>query len=816
MQMKTGSGKRNFFITLVMLILILSANIHAQNETFRMNQIDDTTTVNLGYNDLMKNPSTWIQTKINRLNTTYVLLQPILDTAEIIKKLRKISGSNEMIRQNLRYNSITLRVRQVNDLKNEIQSEITDLQHLQKKVAQFNNYLLQETTNTMTIKREIDYFSKHADSIILHIYQSELVLLDTTIQKSTALFSSQLISLVRLEDSINLTALRLQETNKFAQNLINEIRIQQRTFSFPPIWKSKPSDYPRTFLSTVQDTMYQAYDSITFFLKHNITRLILYRVLIFILCLIPIHFYRKNANKEPKLFASQKYLQKYPTLTNLIMGLAVAPLIFTHAPYAFLDLIFISMTICVSIIYVKENTQIARIPFFILLGSFILLKLINFFTSPTFAGRLIFSFAIFLLLPMYSIYHNMLVKKSDQPKIFRIIYLILGLQLVYGWILVMLGYYPLGRQFYLGAIDAFILALILTVIVYTFIDYLRIITFMINKNSKTIHINHDIVENNFKNIVIGLAMFYFVVSYLKNINIYDDLATSFFRNLNTERQLGDSVFTFSSIILFFTIILGSIYIANLINTALDTADNKKQFKNRTSFGSIMLLLRFFIISVGFIVGIIASGIPVNQITVLMGALGVGIGFGLQNIFNNLVSGLIIAIEKPVSVGDMVELGNDTGWIKEIGIRSSNLQTYDGAEVIVPNGELISNKVTNWTLSNKRRRMELPIGVSYKSDPHIVRDLLQQILNEHHEIMKNPEPYLLFTGLGESSLNFSMYFWVSDFVEAKRIRSEVLFRVFDVLKEHQIEIPFPQQDIHLYTEQGDSVNTMPKNSSKSTI
>lgn len=806
MQMKKGAGIQNFFVIFIVLVFVFNVGIFAQNKALRLDQLSDTVSVEQGISNLMKNPSSWIHTKINKLNTSYTLIQPSIDTIEIIARLHKISNSNEMILQNLKYNSISLRAREVNDLKNEIQSEITDLKLLQKKVAQFNNYLLQVTTNTMTIKKEIDYFSTHTDSVILNIYQSELQLLDTTIQRSTAMFSSQLSSIVRIEDSINLTALHLQETHKYAQKLIDEIKVQHRSYSFPPIWKTKPSDYPRSFLRTVENTMNQAYDSVVFFLKHNITKLIIYRILLFALCLIPIHFYRKNAHKEPKLISNLKYLQKYPTLTNIIIGLVVAPLIFTHAPNAFLDLVFISMTVCVSIIYVKENKHIARIPFFILLGSFILLKLINFFTSPTFAGRLIYSFAILLLFPMYSIYHNMLVKKSDQPKLFRIIYLFLALQLVFGWILVLLGYYPLGRQFYLGAIDAFILALILTVIVYTITDYLRIITFMINKNSNKIQINHQIIEKNFKNIVVVLAIFYFIVSYLKNLNLYEDISTAFFRNIYTERQLGESVFTFSSILMFFVIILGSIYLANLINTALDTADNKMQYKNRTSFGSIMLLVRFSIISIGFIVGVIASGIPVNQITVLMGALGVGIGFGLQNIFNNLVSGLIIAIEKPVSVGDMVELGTDSGWIKEIGIRSSNLQTYDGAEVIVPNGELVSNKVTNWTLSNKRRRMELQIGVSFKSDPHIVRDLFQQILDEHKEILKNPEPYLLFTGLGESSLNFSLYFWVSDFAEAKRIRSEVLFRVFDVLKEHRIEIPFPQRDLHIITNQSVSTDT----------
>jgi len=171
--------------------------------------------------------------------------------------------------------------------------------------------------------------------------------------------------------------------------------------------------------------------------------------------------------------------------------------------------------------------------------------------------------------------------------------------------------------------------------------------------------------------------------------------------------------------------------------AIETEDYKKQFKQRTAIGSIKLIVCFIIITTGFIIGVIASGIPLTQLTVLMGALGVGIGFGLQNIFNNLVSGLIIAIEKPFSVGDMVELGKDTGWIKEIGIRASNMQTFEGAEIIVPNGELISNKVTNWTLSNKRRRIEIGIGVSYKSDPHKVHDLMLSVLENHPEIRNFP-------------------------------------------------------------------------------
>jgi small-conductance mechanosensitive channel len=646
------------------------------------------------------------------------------------------------------------------------------------------------------IQREIDYFYSHADSSIISIYKPEIELLDSTIKQTNNYYTNRLMSLVRIEDSINITGLRLQESSRYAQSLLRTIDANYLKPTLPPIWESGIKDYPHTFVETIKETIRQTYEAIMFFLKHNVTRLILYRIILFIIALLPVHYFRKNKSYKLTGIHSQKYLQKYPTLASVIMGLAAAPLIFTHAPYAFLDFIFISLTICVSIIYIKEHGYISRLPFYSILVLLIMLTLVNFFTSPTFAGRIIYSFSILILIPMYRIYRDRVAYSAEKRNLGRLVYLLLMLQLTFGWILIILGYYPQGRQFFLGAIDAFVLALILSVTVFTFIDYLRILTFMINKRSKSIQINHEIIEKKLKHIIILLATLFFIVSFLKNLNLFDELASWLTNLISEPRQLGDSVFTFGSILLFIGVTYGAIFIANLINMAIETEDYKKQFKKRTALGSTKLIVRFIIITVGFIIGIIASGIPLTQITVLMGAVRVGIGFGLQNIFNNLVSGLIIAIEKPVSVGDMVELGTDTGWIKEIGIRASNMQTFDGAEVIVPNGELISNRLTNWTLSSKRRRLEIIIGVAYKSDPHQVNTLLSEVLEKHPEILKLPEPGIFFNAMKDNSLDFMLNFWISDFVEGKRIRSEVLYNIFDKLKENGIEIPFPQRDLHL--------------------
>lgn len=186
----------------------------------------------------------------------------------------------------------------------------------------------------------------------------------------------------------------------------------------------------------------------------------------------------------------------------------------------------------------------------------------------------------------------------------------------------------------------------------------------------------------------------------------------------------------------------------------------------------------------------------NNLTIILGALSVGIGFGLQNIFNNLVSGLILLLERPIKIGDTIEVGPLIGIVKSIGIRASNVQTVDGAEIIVPNGNLVSNEVINWTLNDKRRRIEILAGVAYSSDPHQVHSLCVKILEEHPEVVKNPAPIVLFNNLGESSLEFRLLFWTENFDEWIRIRSEVMFSIYITFKKEGIVIPFPQRDINI--------------------
>jgi potassium efflux system protein len=192
----------------------------------------------------------------------------------------------------------------------------------------------------------------------------------------------------------------------------------------------------------------------------------------------------------------------------------------------------------------------------------------------------------------------------------------------------------------------------------------------------------------------------------------------------------------------------------------------------------------------------AAGVELNKFTVLTGALGVGLGFGLQNIVNNFVSGLILLFERPIHVGDTVDVGGLVGMVRRIGARSSTILTFQGAEVIVPNSNLIANQVINWTLSSQWRRVDVPVGVAYGTDPERVIKLLVGVAESYPGVLLERPPMAFFMGFGESSLRFELRFWSAQQDTWFQLQSDVTVAVAKALGEAGIEIPFPQRDLHI--------------------
>ncbi|MFW5663753.1 MAG: mechanosensitive ion channel family protein [bacterium] len=220
--------------------------------------------------------------------------------------------------------------------------------------------------------------------------------------------------------------------------------------------------------------------------------------------------------------------------------------------------------------------------------------------------------------------------------------------------------------------------------------------------------------------------------------------------------------------------------------------------------AISTILRYVIVTIGMIVIIQSTGIDLSFLTVLAGALGVGIGFGLQNVTNNFVSGIVILLERPIKVGDRIELSNPAGEtingdVVTISARSTTVITNDNIAMIVPNSNLITSTVINWSYNDRRVRFNFPVGVHYKEDPEVIRKLLNEVAMENEGVLKTPPPDVLFEEFADSSLNFILRVWTTRYTQKPGIlKSQLYYAVHKKFKEHNIEIPFPQRDLHLKT------------------
>jgi small-conductance mechanosensitive channel len=262
-------------------------------------------------------------------------------------------------------------------------------------------------------------------------------------------------------------------------------------------------------------------------------------------------------------------------------------------------------------------------------------------------------------------------------------------------------------------------------------------------------------------------------------------------------KLGSSTLTIKTIILLLVSLFLLFFISGRVKSLLKNRIFPR-YKIDVGIGeAISTLARYVIIIIGLVIIFQTTGIDLSALGLLVGALGVGIGFGLQNITNNFISGIIILFERPIKLGDRIEVDGLTGNVVKISARATTIITNDNIAVIVPNSDFINKQVINWSHNNRNIRINIPVSVSYKEDPHIIEKLLISIAKSHPGTLDNPPPYVRFNEFGESSLNFLLQIWTSEYIDRPSIiKSEIYFEVFKKFKENNIEIPFPQRDIHI--------------------
>lgn len=266
--------------------------------------------------------------------------------------------------------------------------------------------------------------------------------------------------------------------------------------------------------------------------------------------------------------------------------------------------------------------------------------------------------------------------------------------------------------------------------------------------------------------------------------------------LTTAMTFGDVELSLGNVLWFFIGIALAVLVARFVRFVLDEDVLPHLPLAMGAASAASRLIYYALVVVGIVFATAASGVELSSLTLVVSALGVGIGFGLQNIVNNFVSGLVLSFERPVREGDQITLGTTFGRVSQIGLRATRIRTFDGAEVIVPNANLISNELTNWTLSDRTRRIDITVGVDYGSDPAEVQALLLEAVEGQPGIVAVPAPTTAFRGFGASSLDFSLLLWTNDVDQRLDVETEARTRVLAALRGAGVVIAFPQLDVRV--------------------
>ena len=617
---------------------------------------------------------------------------------------------------------------------------------------------------------------------------------------------------IEVEDKVDVLTISVDKTLNYTQDLLNQKKINTFKLTDPAIWNTQLEDgkYPNSS-SRVARAWYENKKLIVnqvSLVKDQIPYYIFYSILlvVFIYFISKTYVGMKFNEDSDGYTTINRILINNPIPVSIAMVISLLLIMFPSIPIL-LSNVLASIMLILTALILKES--ISKDETKLILNYFIILTLYNLEILAWYFGgysRLYFlteiGIALFLLISYYFAFLKTTKQNSDLTTYAKKYIPIIIYTYIISAIAQVVGF--LNLSILLNKILAIIP--MLTIVIYMVFRVFNIFVIAISQIITTkLPLVNDIFPKHLKRMyrINKLILIYIWVRLIGNAFQLDRTISQLFSDiLDYSFSEGEHSITFGNV-LGFVIILFTTYYISKLTTKIFSNDKVRRNKNtpRGFFSATSLSLRMVFVILGGSFAMSKIGLDPSKFTIIAGALGVGIGFGLQDLVNNFISGLILIYGRPIQTGDTVEVDNLLGRVKEIGIRSSVLVTYDGAEILVPNSLLISNKLTNWTLSDNKRRVEILVGVEYGSDLEEVLEVLEISASRVDSILKNPQPKALFMDFGDSSLNFRLRFWVA-YEDGLTSKSDVSVIIYKMLAEKGITIPFPQLDVHHFNNPSD--------------
>jgi potassium efflux system protein len=794
-------------------LLLLCAHLHAQNKPAAPKTLDSATLSKIisqqvkdtsSGKSVIKLSDTSVAIIITRLETYTLMLNQVmstlrrgLDTAEISESIPLIDSSMKVVKRDMAAIGSTNNVHDLYTNRVLLVQLERKLDNWQDVLFRFHERLVNITDTLVQLRSDTTMRNFPAEDELRDIYVGQMA---TLIQKWRQVDSANKTNLLHLGLLQNKVAKRYIDVTNLLEDMDFQLsRFTQRMFNkdFSYLWEPPlPGKKGPKFPQVLNRSLHKNINILKiFFSVHGPIYLLWLLSAGLFLWWVSFNARKVKSKHEEReaetILQQSRYLYRYPVASTILLTATLSFLISIQYPIMYTGICWVITALATTFI-IRHNIPGNLFRRWLLLVILLVAYSINnLLIQVTFTEQwgVFIGGIVSIVLGTYLL-RTLRNTTLPLPKYARSAIWLFVILSALSVILVVIARVAAAKIIGAASVVGITMALGIVLMVEILMEaiYLQVEA---KKDSSTFisMIDYQNIKSRLKTIFYIIASVGWLALMARNLYLYDGLYEQLTDTLIAERKIGNFTFSFSSVIIFLLIIWLSTVVTQIISYLLGYTGQTSQTHKK--LGSAMLLIRLAILAAGTLLAFAASGIPMDKLAIVIGALGVGIGFGLQNIVNNLVSGVILAFEKPIEVGDVIELGTRTGVVKEIGIRSSKISAGDGSEVIVPNGDLIAQQLVNWTLTNRTRRVDVLVGIAYGADLKKALTVIKDYLLNQDDILKTPEPVVLLQNFRDIGVDVQAMFWISDLGQAGIVKSQVLTDIYIKLQEADISIAYPR-------------------------
>jgi potassium efflux system protein len=725
------------------------------------------------------------------ISRSSAIVQHSISVKPIIIALPAIEDRLDKFRTRLDTKGFQMNFRGLNSALILIKDAESNLVTYQSNLNYYSDQLTKSNVDIKKIIKDPDFALKIDDTDLVN----QLTTLNTKAIHLDSLERTALAKVNLLRNQVSVDVLQANDLVSDLNYRVTSSRISMWSQEESPLFSATPAEYQAPLGEVTLQALTRSQKIITIYLgdKWNLVTLA-FLLFVFITVWCISNMWRiKHAEDAAKTLELIYFLKRSVLVGCLLAFFTYSPFFFGNPPMSYLhanEVFRLAALFYLLFPYLTNHSKALWIGICIL---WIYYALDDILLESAFAerwGLFIAGIALIIIcikIIQYKKNHFVQIPESPATKALVIFTLAqVSLSIIFN----LTGRVSLAKIFGVSAIQCLVLGITLKVFCAMVLEAIFIQSEAYRDSRFSDFINFKELQSRFQKILWIVASIAWAVSLIRDLTLYDLFTTFLGFFFRAPRNIGSMSFTFQSIAVFFVILWLSSVLSGFISSFFG---NQKVTGKQSKIGSMMLLIRLAIWTAGFLIAVGAAGIPLDKLSFVLGALGVGIGFGLQNIVNNLVSGVILAFERPIQIGDQIEVGGRSGTVQEIGVRSSKIKNGQGADIIIPNGDLLSQPLINWTMHDLSKQVEFTITLPLDVNVQEAKTLMTDTLKKSQYILQTPVPVVILQTFVDNGIDVRVLFWIPDLSKSGSTRSNVMVEILDALRKAGINLTLPASD-----------------------